>query len=76
MIDLLSWPVTWGQVAVFAAVWLAWRVIRWWRRSIAWDHSADGGAMGRRLRAEQAQRRQRERVEVRRSTTPRRKRWQ
>jgi len=48
---LLGHAVTVGDVLLFGLGWLTLRGLLGWRRHIAWQHSTDGGAEGRRLRA-------------------------
>lgn len=51
MSALLGHAVTVGDVLLFGLGWLTLRGLLGWRRHIAWQHSTDGGAEGRRLRA-------------------------
>jgi hypothetical protein len=38
---------------VLIGTYALYRSVRWWRRNIAWEHSDDGGAAARRIRAQQ-----------------------
>lgn len=40
--SLLDDPITWGQAVAFAAGWLTFRGVRWWRRNVAWQHTGAG----------------------------------
>lgn len=56
MTELLQHQITVANVLGFLLGWATLRALVWLRRTVVVQHSTDGGALSRRLRAEEAQR--------------------